>query len=40
MSGISASTLRTMIKNYTEVDSNILTEDILENIISCNIGAI
>ena len=30
MSGISASTLRTMIRNYTEVDSNILTEDILE----------
>ena len=33
MSGISASTLRTMIRNYTEVDSNILTDDILENII-------
>ncbi len=33
MSGISASTLRTMIINYTEVDSNILTDDILENII-------
>ena len=33
MSGISASTLKTMIKNYTEVDDTVLTDDILENII-------
>ena len=33
MSGISASTLKTMIKNYTEVDDTVLTDAILENII-------
>ncbi len=33
MSGISATTLKTMIKNYTEVDDTVLTDDILENII-------
>ena len=33
MSGISYSTLVTQIRNYTEVDSNVLTTDILENII-------
>ena len=33
MSGISYSTLVTQIRNYTEVDANVLTTDILENII-------
>ena len=33
MSGISYNTLVTQIRNYTEVDSNVLTTDILENII-------
>ena len=33
MSGISASTLKSMIKNYTEVDATVLTDAILENII-------
>ena len=33
MSGISAVTLKTMIKNYTEVDDTVLTDAILENII-------
>jgi len=33
MSGITASTLKTMIKNYTEVDDTVLTDAILENII-------
>ena len=33
MSGISASTLKTMIKNYTEVSDTVLTDAILENII-------
>ena len=33
MSGISATTLKTMIKNYTEVDDTVLTDAILENII-------
>ena len=33
MAGISYSTLITQIRNYTEVDSNVLTTDILENII-------
>ena len=31
MSGISAVTLKTMIKNYTEVDDTVLTDAILEN---------
>ena len=33
MAGISYSTLITQIRNYTEVDSNVLTSDQLENII-------
>ena len=33
MSGLSASGLKTMIKNYTEVDSTVFTDDILENLI-------
>ena len=33
MSGISYSTLVTQIRNYTEVDSNVLSTDQLENII-------
>ena len=33
MSGISYTTLVTQIRNYTETDSNVLTTDILENII-------
>ena len=33
MSGISYNTLVTQIRNYTEVDSNVFTTDILENII-------
>ena len=33
MAGISFTTLVTQIRNYTEVDSNVLTTDILENII-------
>ena len=33
MAGLSYSTLITQIRNYTEVDSNVLTTDILENII-------
>ena len=33
MSGISYNTLVTQIRNYTEVDANVLTTDILENII-------
>ena len=33
MSGISAVSLKTMIKNYTEVDDTVLTDAILENII-------
>ena len=33
MAGISYSTLVTQIRNYTETDSNVLTTDILENII-------
>ena len=33
MAGISYSTLITQIRNYTEVDSNVLTADQLENII-------
>ena len=33
MAGISYSGLVTQIRNYTETDSNVLTTDILENII-------
>jgi hypothetical protein len=33
MAGLSASGLKTQIKNYTEVDSNVLTDSVLENII-------
>ena len=33
MPGITYDTLVTQIRNYTEVDSNVLTTDILENII-------
>jgi len=33
MAGISYSTLVTQLRNYTETDSNVLTTDILENII-------
>ena len=33
MSGLSASGLKTQIKSYTETDSNVLTNDVLENII-------
>ena len=33
MSGISYNTLVTMIRNYTEVDANVFTTDILENFI-------
>ena len=33
MAGLSASGLKTQIKSYTETDSNVLTTDILENII-------
>ena len=33
MSGITASTLKTMIKNYTEVSATVFTEAILENLI-------
>ena len=33
MAGLSASGLKTQIRSYTETDSNVLTTDILENII-------
>ena len=33
MAGITYNTLVTQIRNYTETDSNVLTTDILENII-------
>ena len=33
MAGLSYTTLVTQIRNYTETDSNVLTTDILENII-------
>ena len=33
MSGLSASGLKTMIKNYAEVDSTVFTDAILENLI-------
>ena len=33
MAGLSYSGLITQIRNYTEVDSNVLTADVLENII-------
>ena len=33
MSGISASGLKTQIRSYTETDSNVLTDSVLENII-------
>ena len=33
MAGLTYSGLITQIRNYTEVDSNVLTADILENII-------
>ena len=33
MPGLSASGLKTQIKSYTETDSNVLTNDVLENII-------
>ena len=33
MAGISYTTLVTQIRNYTEVDSNVLTADQLENIL-------
>ena len=33
MAGLSYSGLITQIRNYTETDSNVLTTDILENII-------
>jgi len=33
MSGLSASGLKTQIRSYTEVDSNVLTDAVLENII-------
>jgi len=33
MAGLSASGLKTQIRNYTETDSNVLTDAILENII-------
>ena len=33
MAGLSASGLKTQIKSYTEVDSNVLTDSVLENII-------
>ena len=33
MAGISYSGLVTQIRNYTETDANVLTTDILENII-------
>ena len=33
MSGISYNTLVTQIRNYTEVDSNVFTTDVLENFI-------
>ena len=33
MAGLSASGLKTQIRNYTETDSNVLTDTVLENII-------
>ena len=33
MAGLSASGLKTQIRSYTEVDSNVLTDDVIENII-------
>ena len=33
MSGLSASGLKTQIRSYTETDSNVLTDAVLENII-------
>ena len=33
MAGLSASGLKTQIKSYTETDSNVLTDAVLENII-------
>ena len=33
MAGLSASGLKTQIRSYTETDSNVLTDAVLENII-------
>ena len=33
MAGLSASGLKTQIKSYTETDSNVLSDSVLENII-------
>ena len=33
MSGLSASGLKTQIRSYTETDSNVLTDAVLENIL-------
>ena len=33
MAGLSASGLKTQIRSYTEVDSNVLSDSVLENII-------
>ena len=33
MAGLSASGLKTQIRSYTETDSNVLTDSVLENII-------
>ena len=37
MSGISASGLKTQIRSYTETDSNVLSDSVLENIIKCSV---
>ena len=37
MAGLSASGLKTQIRSYTETDSNVLTDSVLENIILNNL---
>ena len=37
MAGLSASGLKTQIKSYTETDSNVLSDSVLENIILNNL---
>ena len=37
MAGLSASGLKTQIRSYTETDSNVLSDSVLENIILNNL---
>ena len=40
MAGLSASGLKTQIRSYTETDSNVLSDSVLENIKDLNNGRI